>query len=371
MIGKNNKITNIQTSVLMINTIIGVGILSLPNILAEKAGTLGWASVIASGLIVMALVYIITKLMEMYDGKTIFEISQELIGVPFTYIATAIFIIYSISISSFVIRIFGEVIKTLLLHSTPIHFVIITMLLTTSYIVRCGIETMARFTLIILPFFMIPIFIISLVLLPDLDYSNLMPMFRLDASKILKSIPYVFFSFSGFECLLVFMGYTTKTKASLKYNLLSIIAIIGMYLGYFIVSIARFGEEGLRIQIWPLLSLSKTVEFPSSFIENIDGVILAIWVLIVFTTLMSYLYFAALLISKILGAKEHKQFTLPIIPIVYVMSLVPQNIVQVYTKVDIFLYIFGGFTSILTPVFFFTLAKIKKKGGKIQDEKNI
>lgn len=364
MIGKDNKVSNLQISILLINTIIGVGILSLPRTLAEIIGTSGWVSIVTSGLIVMVLVFVIMKIMEMYEGKSIFEISKELIGTALTYMIMIIFVIYNIGVASFVVRIFSEVVKLLLLHSTPIHVVIITMLLAASYATRCGIETMTRFTLIIIPFLIVPVLIISIVLIPDLDYSNLLPLLRFNATQLVKSIPTSLFSFSGFELLLIYMAYSEKPKSGLKYNLISIVIVIAIYMIYFLVSIARFGLAGLKVQIWPLLSLTKTVEIPSAFIENLDGVVMAIWVLIAFTTLMSYLYSASLLTSKLFKAKEHKYFVLPLVPIVYIISLIPQNVAQVYKYIDIFIYTLGGFFVVILPILFLILAKFKKKGGK-------
>ncbi len=368
MIGKDNKVSNLQISILLINTIIGVGILSLPRTLAESMGTSGWISIIINGLIVMVLVSIIVKLMEMYKGKNIFEISQELIGTVLTYIVMTFFAIYNIVLASFVVRVFSEVVKLLLLYSTPIHFVIITMLLVATYTIRCGIETMARFTLIILPFLIIPVVVISIVLIPDLDYSNLLPLFRFNATQLIKSIHTAFFSFSGFELLLIYMAYSEKPKSVLKYNLISVAVVIAIYVIYYLVSIARFGAAGLKVQIWPLLSLTKTVEIPSAFIENLDGVVMAIWVLIAFTTLMSYLYSASLLTSKLFNVKEYKYFVLPLVPVTYIISLVPQNIVQVYKYIDIFVYIFGGFFAVIIPILFLILAKFKKKEEKQKNE---
>ncbi len=368
MMGKDNKISNFQISILLINTIIGVGILSLPKTLAEIVGTSGWVSILTSGLIVMILVSVIMKIMEMYEGKSIFEISKELIGTALTYIIMVIFVIYNVGLSSFVVRIFSEVVKLLLLYSTPIHVVIITILLAASYATRCGIETMARFTLIIIPFLIVPVLIISIVLIPDLDYSNLLPLFRFNATQLVKSIPTSFFSFSGFELLLIYMAYSENPKSALKYNLTAVVTVIAIYLIYFVISTARFGVAGLKVQIWPLLSLTKTIEIPSAFIENLDGIVMAIWVLIAFTTLMSYLYSASLITSKLFKVKEYKYFVLPLVPIVYIISLIPQNVVEVYKYIDIFVYILGGFFAVILPILFLILAKFKKKEEKQKNE---
>lgn len=369
--GKNNKISNLQVAVLTLHTIIGVGVLSLPSTLAEKLGTSGWVSLLITGVIAAIPVAMITKLMVMYKGKNVLEISNQLMGKPLTYIALTIAIIHMIGQGAFVVRIFGEVIKMFLLFATPIEVIIFTMLIAAAFTARGGIEAMVRFSIIVIPFIVLPLFIMSSVLIQDLDFSNLLPFFRTNPVQIIRSIPSVLFSFGGLEFLLIYMYYSKNPGSAMKYNLGTIGVVVAVYLISFILTLARFGEKGLAVQIWPLLSLTKAVQFPSAFIENVEGIIMAIWVIVAFTTLMSPIFSASILIGKMFKVEEYKYFVLLLLPIIYFLSLIPRNVVMVYKYVEVFTYIFGSFASLFYPILLFLLAVLKKKGEAKKNENTV
>ena len=370
MFGKDNKISNMQIALLTVHTIIGVGILSLPSTLAETVGTSGWISLVLSGIIAAVPVIMITKVTEKYRGWNLFEISSYLLGKTLTYITFTLLIINFIGQSAFVIRIFGEVIKMFLLFSTPIEVTIVTMLLTAVFTARGGIETIARLSLLVVPFILIPTLILNVVLIPDLDFTNLLPFFKNNFADVIKSIPATFFSFGGLEFLLVYMYYSKHPKSAMKYNIGAIVTVTVLYLLSFFITLARFGEKGLGVQLWPLLSLAKAIQFPNAFIENVEGIIMAIWVIVVFTTLMSAIFVASVLIRQMFRTEESKYFTLPLLPIIYFFSLIPRNVVLVYSYMQVFTYIFGTFASLIYPILLYILAVFKKK-GEAKDETTI
>jgi len=363
-LGKNDKISNLQMSALLSATMLGVGVLSLPALLADKLKTDGWVLLIINGVIASILVVIINKVARLYPGKTFIQFGKELVTAPAANIILIIFAVYLIGLGAFAVRVFAEVVKMLLLSRTPTEFIIITMLLTTSYIARVGIEGLARMVTIVLPIVLIPIILILISTLPDLDYTNLLPTFRFSLTDLLKGIPTTFFSFIGFEFLLIYLGFVDKPKESVKYGLLSIGAVTFTYLVAFFVTLAHFGEIELTHQLWPVLSLMKTIQIPGAFIENIEGIVMAIWVFGVFTSLAPVLYGIAVILSGLFKAKEHNYFVLPVIPIIYVLSLVPDNLASVYAYMDIFTNYLGTFAIIVVPVVFFIMALFKRKGKK-------
>ncbi|SCG81776.1 Spore germination protein yndE [Proteiniborus sp. DW1] len=368
MFGTDNRISNLQVAILMIHTVIGVGVLSLPSTLAEMLGTTGWIALIITGGISSILVFMMTRLMAMYKGQNLFDISSELMGRPLAYVSFVIIIIHLLGHGAFVSRIFGEVIKMFLLFSTPIEVTIVTFILTAVYTVRSGIEGMARFSIIIIPFIVIPLSILGVVILPDLDFTNLLPFLGASPMEIIKSIPTIFFSFGGIEFLLIYMYYSKKPESAMKYNIGAIVVITILYLLSFFFSLARFGEKGLAVQLWPLLSLSKAIQFPNAFVENVEGIIMAIWIVIAFTTLISSIFGASVLIGKMCKVEEYKYFTLPLLPIIYFVSLIPRNVVQVYDYVQIFTFVFGTFASLAYPMLLYVLAVFKKKGEAKKNE---
>ncbi|EOD01685.1 GerAB/ArcD/ProY family transporter [Caldisalinibacter kiritimatiensis] len=354
------KISSLQLSVLIVSTIIGVGILSLPSTASEKLNTDGWILIAVSGLIAAILTYLISYVGKLYTGKTLVEYGKDLMTAPVTYIVSIIFCIYFIVLTGFEVRLFAEVIKMFLLIKTPTEIIIITMLLATSYIVRCGVEALTRMALIILPLVLIPLFLLFLALVPEMNLTNIFPVFRFKIIDLIKAIPSVVFSFIGFELILFFSAFVDDQKKSIKYNVISIIIVTLIYILVFFVTILRFGAQEVAHQIWPTLSLMKIIDFPGAFVENVEGIVMALWVLAVFTSLAPVLYATSLILKRLFKLQEHSYFVLPFIPIIYFIALIPDNLAGLYKFMDIFTFYVGSFAAILVPFVLFILALFKK-----------
>jgi len=73
MNSNEEKISALQLGLLIIVTVIGVGILTLPRTVTEIADTDGWLLIIIGGALVIVLALIINSLGNMFPDKTIIE----------------------------------------------------------------------------------------------------------------------------------------------------------------------------------------------------------------------------------------------------------------------------------------------------------
>ncbi|PEX05178.1 spore gernimation protein, partial [Priestia megaterium] len=81
MINSNDRITTPQATVVVINFILGTGILTLPRTVAEQVKTPDvWLSVILGGIIAMIAGVIMVKLSQHFPEKTFYQYSQEIVG---------------------------------------------------------------------------------------------------------------------------------------------------------------------------------------------------------------------------------------------------------------------------------------------------
>lgn len=369
MMGDNDKITNGQNMFVLIATMIGVGILSLPRSLVEEFGTDGWITIIWGGIIVSILTIIMTKLLQMYEGKTMVEIGRELVPTPIASIISILNAIRYIVASSYVVRIFAEVVKMFLLNNTPTEVVIISILLTSSYLARKGIESIGRIMQLIIPIVIIPLVLLLLPIMTEINIENALPIFRTNILDIMKGSRLIFFSYLGFEVITYTMPYIKKSKNSLKYSLMAVWSVTGIYTLTFFITLTRFGKDEMLHLLWPTLSLMKTIDIPGIFIENVEGIVMSLWVFMVFATIVTYHYFTALIVSKVTREKGSRHFVLPVVPIIYFLSLIPDNIAITYDYVDVFIKYVGTFTVVIVPIVYYLIAifKNRKKTGVSND----
>ncbi|WP_427337804.1 GerAB/ArcD/ProY family transporter [Caloranaerobacter sp. DY30410] len=361
MLKGNDKISANQVMFILLTTIIGVGILSLPRNAAQKASTDGWILIILGGITACIFTAVSVKLVKLFTNKTIVEFGRELVTTPVSNVISIILFIHFVIFSAFEIRIFAEVVKMFLLDDTPTEIIIISMLLVSAYLVRGGIEGLARMAELILPIVIIPVFLLLLSLIPDLDFTNLLPLFRTNPLDIIKSVHITFFSFMGYELILLISAYVKDTENLMKFNILSILIVMFVYIVFFVVSLSRFGENEVKHLLWPTLSLMKTIDLPGAFIENIEGIVMGLWVLSVFASLSPFYYSAALILCKLCRLKEHKYFVLPIMPFIYMLSLALDNIASVYDVMEKITSYLGTSVVVVIPVVYLIVALIKKK----------
>ncbi|KUJ91179.1 MAG: spore germination protein [Thermoanaerobacter thermocopriae] len=368
MIKNNDKISANQVAIILFTTMVGAGILSLPADVSKEVGPNGLIAILGGGIASLFFARLILYLSSKFPTETFVEYAGKLITRPISIVISAVLVFYFVMFVSLDARIFGEVLKIYLLPSTPIETIIITMLFTSAYLVRYGLEPIARMSEILFPIMVIPLVLLFLTALTDVDLSNFLPFMRVSLIKFFKGMLMTTYSFVGFEILYLLFPYVIdrdKLKRSVNSAMFSTM-LFYMYITFFVIGI--FGYKETREQLWPFLTLIKSINFPVFFIENVEGIIMGIWTFTIFTTIYSFHYFATLILSKLLKAREHSYFVLPAVPIIYLISLIPDSIVTVYKYAGYVSQYMSVFFIAILPILLYIILKVKRLGGKDEEK---
>lgn len=360
MQGKN-QISNEQIKALLITTVIGVGILSLPSDVAMILGTGGWVAIVFGGLLIIPFIIMIDKIFKMYPGKSIFEIGGEVMHPWIFNLFLIIILFYTLLLLAYSNRVFAEVIKAYLLETTPTEVIIMTMLVAVSYIARSKIEAVARMAVMIYPIIIGFIIFLVLVSLSNMDYTNLYPVFDIDYKAVPKGVLTTVFAYGGYEILLLSTYLSEDNEKTLKYSLRGMFIVMGVYLIMFFVTLSQYGIFQLKREIWPSIAVVKEVDLPGYFLENLDGVVMAAWVMVVYGTLGPFLHFTGVILGNILKTKEHEIFIPFLLPIVYIIALLPNNLVQTNEIMGSILNYASLLSIFIIPTIIFILAYIKRR----------
>ena len=361
----NDRIMSSQLSAILSVTIIGVGILSLPRVVVEGAGPDHLIVIALAAVLALVMGLIMVVLVKKFPGQTLAEFSEQLVGKVAGKILTAGFGLYFLIFAAIEVRVFGEVTKQYLLFQTPIEVLSITILVLAVYLARSGIEPIARMAEIIFPIATVIAIVTVLPIIGELDLSYIKPILRTPPWTIIKTVPTVFFSYIGIETMLLFSGFVKDTKKITRSVFLTIGLVTWFYLSVTWITVGRFGLVETTHIVWPVLELFKTVDIPGAFIENIEAFIMSIWILSVFMTLAVVYYASALCFSKVIEAKEHNYLVLPLLPVIYFIALLPNNIAQISDFMDIYSNYMGTFYVAVVPIVLLGISMFKKqKGGK-------
>lgn len=363
MIRNNDVVSPYQIAVTIIMTVISVGVFSIAADAVKAAGTDGWLMVVIAGVINILAVLIIVKLNSIFPGKTFAEYSQIIIGTTLGKAVTLLFAVYLILVIAYVTRSFTEVVKMFLLFRTPTEIIMLSLILVCTYIVRGGVECICRINELLFPILFIPFFVILMFGFPLMNFSNLRPVLQTPPIEILTSVPVVIFNFEGIEVILFYIGFMKDPKKANKPAIIAVIFITLFIAMITVFCIAAFGKNVTSLFIWPLVSYIRAISLPGLFIERLDGVILSLWMLTVFTTIVSLYYVVSYSISKVVATKEQKQYVLPLAIVIYYIALQPGSLAELYEwRIAIFPYAITSFLYAL-PIILLLIAKLRKLGG--------
>lgn len=364
MIADDDVISPYQIAMILIMVLIGAGVFSVPRLLAESAGSNSLIILLFAGAIVLGLTYIIIALNCRFPGKTLPDYSIEIIGKAPAKVLTMLYVFYFLAFIAMEVRIISEIVKLFLLTEAPVELIILCMILTSTYAVRGGVECIGRISELFFPLLFIPFAFMLLPGLTDVDFSNLLPVFYGFEKKLLKTLPGLALSFAGFETLLIYMGFMKEPRKTYKYALWGLAFVTVSYVIIAGLCISKFGIEWTKKMVWPVLGYVRSINLPGLFIERLDGVMLGIWILAIYSTVI-ILYFALTFsLSKVFATREQKQYALPLVPFIYLFSLIPLNPSEIL-KMPVYVNQYLGIVMyFIVPSFLLLMSLIRKKGGK-------
>lgn len=363
MIG-NNKISTKQVRALIVSTVVGVGILTLPSKISVITGNDGWIAIIIGGLLTLIPIIFINKIFEFYPDKNFFDIGYEILGKWIFNAFLIIFLGYFIILSASITRNLAEIVKAFLLETTPTEFIILTFVLVTSYVARSDINIIGRIGYHVYFFIIGFMILMTLVTLTGLNFENMLPTLQSDFTKLPKAIEVSFFSYLGFEVLLFALPFAEDKKKTLQSSLIGVGIVTIIYLVIFVISLSQYGLDHLNRQLFPTLSLVKEVDLPGFFLENLDGFVMAVWVLFIFSSMGPAYYGAGTILANLTNTRSHDIFILPLLPIIYIVSLIPQSINEVYINLGRIIDYAGLLVIVVLPGILYVLGYFKTRRVK-------
>jgi spore germination protein len=197
---------------------------------------------------------------------------------------------------------------------------------------------------------------------PIMDFSNLLPFFQTSPAKLMTGVPQMLFTFGGIEVALFYIGFMKKPKKAYKPAIIAVTFITFFMVVVTVFCIAAFGKNATTNFIWPLVNYIRSISLPGLFIERLDGVILSLWMLTVFSTIVTSYFIVSYSMSKIAGTKEQKEYVLPLAIPIYYFALQPDSLSQLYKWGGLIFPYTITFFLFVTPSILLLISKLRKLG---------
>ncbi|QUH19689.1 GerAB/ArcD/ProY family transporter [Alkaliphilus sp. B6464] len=357
----NNDIIPIgQMIFILMIAMVGAGILTLPRDLAEIVPYDHWIVLLAGGLVAIVGALIHGAIIRLKPRKQYFEILCDALTKPIAYIVGLTYVLYLVGFIGLLTRIFGEVIKVYLLTNTPLEVITISILAAAIYSARKGIEVLGRMMQFGFPSVVTTIVFIFALSFTRSDFANLLPVFEITPAEILKGTPTTILSFIGIEMILFFGVHLEQPKKATK-AYIAVVAILLFYMLIVTATLAQFGPIQVKSLLWPTLDLFDTIELPGLFIENIQVVVMSLWVLTIFSTTAPMFLAATVMTESLTGSKDHAYLAAPFLPLVYLVSIIPENISKTYEIMNIYTRYVASAMIFVVPLIVLISLVIQKK----------
>lgn len=355
-----DRITTHQAVMFVTNFIFGAGILTLPRTITEKIKTPdSWIAITVTGLIITLVAVIILKLCQRYPNETFYQFNQKLLGKWLGLLLSFTVICYYIVLSAFEVRTMAETTRLFLLQGTPTWAIMMPFLWIGLYLVQGGVNVIARLLEIIFPITVLFFLLVMSLGIGLFEVDNLRPVLGSGVRPVLKGLTTSSLSFAGFEILLfIYMFMKEKNKAT-KVPLLGVGIPFIFYTITVVIVIGSISVDAVLSQTWPTLTFIRSFEITGFLFERFDSLILVIWIMQIFATYVIALFIATLGLNQIFSTSTHV-FIYSLIPLIYLVSMIPKNINDVFKMSDMI----GNFSLclfIIMPLVLFIISKVKER----------
>ncbi|MCZ8513020.1 endospore germination permease [Paenibacillus filicis] len=356
------QITAIQAAAILISTIIGVGVLPLPLFAVQSANTGAPMLTLLAVHVAYIGLWLITKLGIRFPDQSIIGYSRTIIGKGPAWIGNILIVTFFAVLTSLAAREFGEVVITSVLKKTPLEVTVLAMLLLATLSTRNDITTFTYIHHFYLPLIVFPAVLIVALSLKNAQVVYLLPLWGNNPPDLLHGTLVVASLFQGTFIYTMVIPAMRRPRRAMIASIWGMLIAGGLYISIVVAVVGVFGSEETENLLWPTLELAKTTTLPGNILERLDAAFLAVWVTAVFTTLFSTYYFTVHAMSKMIGLKDHKLFSVFVLPFLFAAAMVPQNVMHMYEIITIV----GRFGLVLTigyPLLLLIVAMIRKKGG--------
>lgn len=328
------KISTYQTTLLLVNAIVGTAILFLPKSVIHEAKQDAWLAGIL--LIIFALIssYVYSFLTQRMGNMDLITFNRQVFGKFLTIPLGIGLFIHFLIISGSATREISEIMVAVYLPNTPLWFFNLTTILTAAILVYYGLEIIARSFEIIFYFLVIAFIVGISILIKDISPVFLQPVLGNGLKPLLDGIYPGLLFFSELFIVLIFAPQMVKKDQVHKVLFRAIMIIGSLFLIVILASLMTFGAELAANLTFPLLSVNRYAK-GLKVLERLDPLFIFYWIGGGIFKVSLFLYGAVYIGQKLLQLSTYYVLIPVALPILFYISTYHfQNITALTTFLE-------------------------------------
>ncbi|MBU0906428.1 MAG: spore germination protein [Firmicutes bacterium] len=358
MISEKLSITKFQLFFLLIQSQIGIGLLSLPNIVQKSAKSDGWISIILAGVVIQFLMVVYYLLLKRYPDDLLSNITEKILGFLLGKVVNFIIYIYFILTGSLSLILMVKIINLYLLPVTPGWVISLLVICACVYLTTSDLRIIARFFVLVSTLIILLLFtniVLAFYIPKEIQY--ILPIGSAGTKNILIGSNSALLAMLGFEGLLFMFPYVIhNTKGLLKTTSFANLFVTSFYTFITFLCLIKFSPEQLQQIREPVLYLFRGLAY--KMFDRIDLIFLSIWIVPMTTSIIMYLFLASKSIS---GQKmSYKKTVLVNGVLIFLISLIPHTD-EITNLMNKYVSYFSYAVIMVLPVFLLILSFIFKR----------
>lgn len=292
----------------------------------EVARQDAWLSMLIAGVFGAGITFLVVRLSLLHPGESLAVFSRKLLG---KWIGGLFVVPYLISwyiLAGDVLRSFADFIHLILLDRTPLWIILILMaVMMTIMTAVCGMNGIARFCEIAGPLTLATLIVSILLNAGNTDISNLFPVFADTGWRSILKASYPPASFFGESFLLLaIVSMVQHRSKALSRSMTGLMTTVALVTASTVMVLLVFGPNVSAKMRFPYFMLVRSINI-LDFIQNVDILVLFIWVFGVCAKISFYLFLTSSELAHCLGVKNWRKVVWFGAPLIFAIALAIPN----------------------------------------------
>lgn len=359
---EQGRISTTQAVLLLMSMILPTAILTVPGITVRAARQDAWLSILAAAVAGLGISFLVTGLALRFPGKTLTEYLVEILGRWPGKIAGLLYIWWFFQMAAEVVREFGTFLVAAVMPDTPLIVFHVLGVAVTAYLVRNGLEVLARFNQLFIPSaaFLAIVFLLSA---KDMRLERVLPLFDAGLVPVLKGAAAPASWLGEIAVFAMLVPYLDRPQKAFRTAAAAVLFSCFFLLAAIFEALLIFGPATADAWVYPVFNAVRVVSL-ANFLERLESVVMAAWMLGGFVKVGVFYYAAVLGSAQLFGLKDYRPLVLPAGTIVVALSiLLNENTVELLYFLSLVWppYALSIFEAGL-PALFLVVALFRKKG---------
>jgi spore germination protein KB len=303
------QIANSQLFIMLVATVVSYGHFIYVHLSYVEAGRDAWFCMIIGFLVGSGVLLIQFRLLFMYPNHSLVGITKMVFGNRTGFVVSIVYILFFSFVGSLTLREVLSFLRLMYPH-TPYQVFLLIEIFLIAWVVRSGLEVVARTVQLLLPVLVVFGSIAAIATLPDKDPRQLLPVLDHDMISLAGGTLIYVMMFSELIVFGMMMHETKNPKLLQKHGIRTLCLLFIMYVGPVTGPIMVFGETLAQELAYPTYTEIQYIHL-YGIIERLDVLGVFLWTVGSFLRISVFLFGATKGIGELMRSKHEASYALP------------------------------------------------------------